>query len=132
MSKKRDLKSAPLRIPQRLLNPIGEFLSAQLKKFESRKSTLSKEDPFVSGRSQNMASPDTAAADQFGHARAEAAVKELDRKIVQIRKALTRIKIGKYGICEKCGKMIDTDRLVIFPEATLCVNCEQKAEKKTK
>jgi len=55
---------------------------------------------------------------------------QVNRKIVQTRRALTRIKIGKYGICEKCGNLIDTDRLMVMPEATLCVNCERKKEKK--
>ena len=40
------------------------------------------------------------------------------------------IKNKGYGICEDCGKMIDTDRLMIYPEATLCVSCEAKKEKK--
>jgi RNA polymerase-binding transcription factor DksA len=38
------------------------------------------------------------------------------------------VKLGKYGICEKCGKMIDTDRLAINPEATTCIDCEKDKE----
>lgn len=122
----------PLAIPRRLLAPIGDFLSGQLKRLEIRRSSLESDDPFVSGRSDNFASPDTTAAEQFGHARSEAMRKELDRKIVQIRKALSRVKIGTYGICENCGKMIDTDRLVVFPETTMCIDCERKLETKTR
>lgn len=119
----------PLQIPTKLLSPIGDFLRDQLRRLERRKAELRDEDPFVNGRSENLASPDTAAAEQFGHARVEALRRELDRRIVQTRKALTMVKIGKYGICENCGKMIDTDRLVIYPEATFCVKCEAKREK---
>ncbi|MBI4029191.1 MAG: TraR/DksA C4-type zinc finger protein [Candidatus Blackburnbacteria bacterium] len=119
-------------IPQRLLTPIGDFLTSQIKRLESRRSSLEKDDPFVSGRSDNFASPDTTAAEQFGHAKTEAIRQELDRRIVQMRKALTRIKLGSYGICESCGKMIDTDRLMVFPETTLCVDCESKKESKRK
>lgn len=119
-----------LRIPQRLLSPVADFLTAQLKKLERRRRQLSQDDPFVGGRSDNFASPDTTAAEQFGHARYEAMRQELDRRIVQIRKALARVKIGAYGICESCGKMIDTDRLVISPETTYCIDCERKREKK--
>lgn len=120
----------PLQIPGKILNPIGGFLRSQLQKVEKRKSELEKDDPFVSGRSENFASPDTGAAEQFGHARSEAMRKELDRKIIQIRKALARVKIGKYGVCEECINMIETERLVIYPEATICVKCERKKEKK--
>lgn len=122
-------KSGPLQIPAKFLGPIGRFLGHQLQILERRSATLEKEDPFVSGRSENTASPDTGAAEQFGHARIEATRRELDKRIIQVRKALTRVKIGKYGICEECGQMIDTDRLVVFPEATLCVSCEKKKEK---
>lgn len=129
---KRGKSDGPLRIPGRFLAPIGEFLTSQLQRLERRKSSLEKEDPFLAGRAENLASPDTSAAEQFGHARIEAMRKELDKKIIQIRKALTQIKIGGYGICEECGQMIDTDRLVVYPETTVCVKCEKRKEGKRK
>lgn len=128
MTRKKDHQSNPLQIPAKLLSPIGSFLRNQLKALEARRASIEKEDPFVSGRTENFASPDTSAAEQFGHARIEAVRHELDKKIVQMRKALTRVKVGDYGICEECGTMIDTDRLVVYPEATLCVKCEAKKE----
>ena len=75
------------------------------------------------------AAPDTEAEEQYGHARVSAIKDELNRKASQIEKALKRLKAGRYGQCEDCGKMIDTDRLAIFPEATMCVSCEKKREK---
>lgn len=122
----------PLQIPARLLGPVGEFLQSQLGRLERRRSVLEKEDPFIAGRAENLASPDTSAAEQFGHARLEAIRKELDRKIIQIRKALARIKVGGYGICEECGQMIDTDRLMVYPETTFCIKCERRKEGKKK
>ena len=80
-------------------------------------------------RDLDNAATDTEAEEQFGHARVTAIKEELNRKSAQIKKALARVKIGKYGICEDCGKMIDTDRLAVFPEATMCINCEKKREK---
>ena len=130
MRKQKDHKSNPLQIPAKLLSPIGSFLRLQLKALEKRRASIEKEDPFDSGRNDNFASPDTSAAEQFGHARIEAVRHELDKKIVQMRKALTRVKVGSYGICEECGTMIDTDRLVIYPEAILCIKCESKKERK--
>lgn len=121
-----------LTIPRRLLAPIGDFFSAQLSRLETRKKLLDTDDPFIVGRSENLASPDTTAAEQFGHARAEAIRQELDKKIIQVRKALSRVKIGSYGTCENCGKMIDTDRLMVYPESTFCVDCERKREGKRK
>lgn len=116
-----------IRIPSQLLGPIIGVLRGEAAKLESKKKDLAKEDPFTDPtRLEDNASIDSEAAEQLGHERTTAMKAQVDRRLVQIRKALSRIKIGKYGICEKCGRMIDTDRLVIMPEATLCVKCSRK------
>jgi len=116
--------------PANLLAPIGRFLQARLSLLERRKKDVEKEDPFRNTqRLVDNASPDADAAEQFGHARTSAIREQLDKRIIQTRKALTRLKIGKYGICEDCGEMIDTDRLMIYPEATLCAKDAAKREK---
>lgn len=121
----------PISYPKKLLEPIASFLGDQLKRLELRRGEIEKDDPFEdTSRINDNASPDADAAEQFGHARSSAIKAELDRKIIQTKKALAMIKIGKYGICENCRTMIDTDRLMIYPEATLCVSCEKKREKK--
>lgn len=118
-----------IRFPLKLVRPIGSFLQRNLKRLERQKVEISEEDPFQNnGRSLSTASPDTGAAEQFGHARTQAISGQIDRKIIQTKKALSRIKIGKYGICEDCGNMIDTDRLMVYPEATFCAQCQKKRE----
>lgn len=116
--------------PARVLEPVRSFLAREESRLLKRKDELTKEDPFADVRRlSDSAAPDTDAAEQSGHERISALRQEVDRKLIQIRKALSRIKIGKYGVCEKCGKMIDTDRLMVMPEATFCVKCERKKEK---
>lgn len=116
--------------PEAVLSPIKKFLHMEEEKLTHRKKDLEKEDPFSDPRRlTDNASPDTEAAEQFDHARVEAMKKDIDRRIIEIRKAMTRIKIGKYGSCDSCGQMIDTDRLMIKPEAMLCITCEKKKEK---
>jgi DnaK suppressor protein len=128
--RRRRKKTNTVRFPAKLLVPVGNFLQQRLKVLEKRKKDVEKDDPFKDySRTVNNASPDTDAAEQFGHARTSAIKSELDRKIIQTKKALTRVKIGTYGICEDCGKMIDTDRLMVYPEATLCAKCQAKREK---
>lgn len=118
-----------LRFPKNLLDPVGKFLQNKLKILEKRKKNIETEDPFKdASRVIDNASPDTDAAEQFGHARTSAIREQLDRKIIQTKKAMTRVKIGQYGICENCGEMIDTDRLMVYPEATLCAKCQAKRE----
>ncbi len=122
-------KNKPLHFPANLVAPVGRILSLSLKKLELRKKEISKEDPFKNkSRVSDNASPDADAEEQFGHARTSAIREQIERQIIQTRKALTRIKIGKYGICEDCGNMIDTDRLMAYPEATMCTKCQGKRE----
>lgn len=131
MSKKSEsFGSQIVSFPSKLLEPVSDFLQEKLNTLEFRKKEIEKEDPFKdTTRLIDNASPDADAAEQFGHARTSAIKEQIDRTIIQTRKALTRIKIGKYGICEDCGKMIDTDRLMIYPDATLCAKDQAKREK---
>ena len=117
------------RFPSSVLQPVANFLQNRLKQIEKRKKDINSEDPFQDvSRVADNAAPDIEADEQFGHARASAIRSALNRRTIQIRKALTRIRIGKYGICEECGQMIDTDRLIAFPEATLCAKDARKRE----
>lgn len=116
-----------IKFPQRLLKPIEDFLKQKEKRLKAQKEALEKEDPYADvSRVNDNAASDTEAAEESGHERISALKKELDKALIEIRKTLTRIKIGKYAVCEKCGKMIDTDRLSIKPTATLCIECEKK------
>lgn len=118
------------KFPKNLLTPIMYFLESRLSILEKRKKAISKEDPFKdTSRTIDNAAPDIEADEQFGHARTSAIKNEINKRIVQTRKALAAIKIGKYGICDACGQMIDTERLMIYPEATLCAKDAAKREK---
>lgn len=130
MAKKIEIKKAKIQFPSNLLKPVGAFLTAKLASLRINRKKIATEDPFNDKtRDLSNAATDTEAEEQFGHARVSAIKAELNSKAKQIKKALDRVKKGKYGICEDCGKMIDTDRLAVFPEATKCVKCEKKRER---
>jgi RNA polymerase-binding transcription factor DksA len=123
-------KSATPVFPESVLKPVSNFLTAKLHTLEKSKKKITKEDPFMDeNRGSDNAATDIEADEQYGHARTSAITKELTKNIINIRKVLTRIKLGKYGICEECGNMIDTERLIAFPEATLCTKDAMKREK---
>ena len=48
----------------------------------------------------------------------------------QGERALSRIDAGTYGVCESCGQPIGKARLQAFPQATLCVACKQRQERR--
>ena len=45
-----------------------------------------------------------------------------------IEKALQRIDEGVYGLCAKCGKPIDAERLDIIPWVSNCIECQKQSE----
>lgn len=51
-----------------------------------------------------------------------------ERRLEEIDATLKVAAQGKYGICERCGKAIDPERLSIFPETRLCVSCKNIVE----
>jgi len=48
----------------------------------------------------------------------------LQEELRKVNVALEKIKKGKYGICEKCGKPIAQGRLEAYPQAELCSKCQ--------
>lgn len=44
----------------------------------------------------------------------------------KVQHALSRVKSGEYGICERCGEAIPIERLDALPYSTLCVTCASK------
>lgn len=51
------------------------------------------------------------------------------RRLAQAELALARLEAGQYGLCQHCEEPIDLARLEVLPAATLCVDCQKKAEK---
>ena len=49
----------------------------------------------------------------------------LELKLKNIDLALEKIKRGRYGMCEKCGKEISEERLKVSPEARFCLKCKK-------
>jgi len=49
----------------------------------------------------------------------------LEIKLVEIKKALERIKNGVFGQCANCGEEIDERRLEALPETDVCLKCQK-------
>jgi len=47
--------------------------------------------------------------------------RDLEIGLEKIEKALSKMDSGKYGICEKCGKEIEEERMMAYPEAEFCM-----------
>ncbi len=51
---------------------------------------------------------------------------DLSKDLRATNSALERMKQGKYGICLKCEKEIESKRLEAYPAASICLKCEKK------
>lgn len=59
----------------------------------------------------------------FERAQVDALIREAERRLSDLEIALLRAEDGQYGICERCGRPIDPERLAIRPTARTCVPC---------
>jgi DnaK suppressor protein len=50
---------------------------------------------------------------------------ESRRTLMRLELALGRIDDEYFGICAECGEDIAIGRLLVMPEATLCVDCAE-------
>lgn len=78
----------------------------------------------------------------FDDAASDAATETLDRGtdmaleenlrslIEEIDAALEKIERGTYGICDNCGGPIKIGRLDRLPYATMCVECQERMERR--
>jgi len=76
--------------------------------------------------------PDEGDAEVFEREKNSALIAVLEKKLNDVEAALKSIEKGGYGICEDCGKAIETERLEVKPDATLCLTCQQKAEQRAR
>lgn len=119
-----------MQYPRNILQPVWDYLKKLERDLLHRKNSIASEDPFAdASRLNDNASDDTEAAEQYGHAQAQAMSKETSEALARVRQAMERVEKGSYGKCIKCKQMIDTDRLGIDPTADLCMVCAKNAKK---
>ena len=110
--------------PKHVLTGIERHLTEQKVRVKKQLTELAAQDPFSdTDRLSETAASDSEAKEEFNHDRYQAMIGELKQEQAEIDGALTRIKKGTYGVCTRCGKLIDTDRLAAIPTATMCMAC---------
>ncbi|MGH2690861.1 MAG: TraR/DksA family transcriptional regulator [Actinomycetota bacterium] len=48
----------------------------------------------------------------------------------KMAKALDKIEAGTYGICESCGRPIESARVKALPHVLLCLSCKKAEERR--
>jgi len=124
-------------LSQAFLNNIKENLLERKAKLKAQLNTFAEKDPK---QEDNYNSDFPEFGDKEDENAAEVAVFEsnlsledtLEQSLEMINRALQKIKNGTYGLCEKCGEIINEERLKIMPTATKCVpghGCHKLTEK---
>src|SRR5437879_1244850 len=133
-------KAAPAPVvkkaPAKKAAPLDKFLEAQLKALGEERETYTRQATSLRAEADQLAQDRDPGDVQFDEesgqgdsmnvererdlalsAQALAAVDEIDRAIVKIH-------VGTYGVCERCGENIPKERLRALPYAALCVKCK--------
>jgi DnaK suppressor protein len=50
----------------------------------------------------------------------------LNNLLLEVERAIQKLELGTYGICDSCGVTIDPARMEALPQAILCLSCRQK------
>ncbi|MFA4983871.1 MAG: TraR/DksA family transcriptional regulator [Candidatus Omnitrophota bacterium] len=118
---------------------LAEFKKIILKKKEDILEEIKSISEDVLKKSQKDASGDISG---YSYHMADVATDNYDREfslglasnemevLYVLDDALKRIDEGSYGICEDCKQPISKTRLKALPQASLCIKCQEKREKK--
>jgi len=124
-----ELKKMKLKVPRLPLAIFRKRLRREEQKLSEQQQRLTQEDPFLEpGRTELNAELVSEAEEEIGHRRFAAVREAVAGRAAQVKRALLRMKKGKYGTCESCGQPIDPARLRADPSATLCLDCQEKKE----
>lgn len=56
----------------------------------------------------------------------DAAMRQKERQLIKLKKALEKIDSPSFGICKECGIMINPKRIMYMPESDTCVHCADR------
>lgn len=119
-----------LNFPKETLGFIRKHLLRQQREVEKNLKEVGKDDPARSPALAESSEPGTDAYIADSHTKKVVIEKTLKDTKTSIKVALSKIKKGDYGKCEKCSQGIEIGRLLVIPTAQYCVACSQKSSKK--
>lgn len=117
---------------QEMVNALKERLVAEKESIEKELTSFAKEDTASEGNwdtkfpKREDADKDEVADDAQEYDNMISVEHSLELKLKEVNVALEKIDQGNYGLCEKCGKEIEAERLDAMPAARLCMDCNNK------
>lgn len=90
---------------------------------------IEEEKENVRAESANPDRTELAHSYDFGQ-RKSALLDRLEGQRNQVDQALQRLDDGTYGQCTNCGQEIAPGRLKAMPQASLCIECQERMERR--
>lgn len=118
-----------LNFPIKSLNYIKKLLLKQQKEVERNIKEVAEDDPATTPSLAESSEPGTDSYVADTHTRILVLREQLKKLGGSIKIALSKIKKGTYGKCERCGKQIETSRLLAMPTAQYCLADSKKVSK---
>ena len=116
-------------IPPTMLRELVLKLWKRSRELKNEEEIVTKSDPYMQpGRVKENAEFTDDTVEDIEKTIQQARLNIIQAARLEIRKALAKVRIGTYGICETCKSPIDLSRLKAFPQATKCLDCSRKAE----
>ena len=118
-----------LGFPANSLNYIKNKLLREQKEVEKNLKEVEEDDPATTPFLAESSEPGTDSYIADTHTRIVVLKAQLKKLSQNIKNALLKMRKGKYGKCERCGKQIEMLRLLAMPTAALCLNCSKKVSR---
>lgn len=115
--------------PIKTLNTIKRLLLRQQKEVEENIKEVEEDDPAKSPSLVESSEPGTDSYIADSHNKILVLKNNLQQISRSIKNALSKIRTGNYGKCEKCGQKIELGRLLAMPIAQYCLADSKKASK---
>ena len=115
-----------LNFPTKTLELIKKYLLRQQKEVDKNLREVEEDDPAKSPSLAESSEPGTDSYIAETHSKAVVLELKLKNAKTSIKVALSKIKKGIYGKCEKCKKQIEIGRLLAMPTAQYCLSCSKK------
>lgn len=114
--------------PTKTLNTIRRLLLRQKKEVEKNLKEVDEDDPAKSPSLAESSEPGTDSYIADTHNKILILKNNLIQVSRNIQKALSKIRNGSYGKCEKCRQKIELSRLLAMPTAYLCLSCSKRTK----
>ncbi len=114
---------------KKIIEELKSALEKEQTALKKQLATFAVEDPNLKGNwdAKPLNAEDTDLDEKAGEAQEYDNLLSLEHslelKLKDVDMALEKVSSGGYGVCGKCGKEIEEKRLMVCPEARLCMGC---------